>query len=78
MNELIKYKLIGIGEFSHGIQESWIFRFKILKYIINNTNLKINIFNETSIWQALNVMNNTYYSRKENKYIKNIYLKKVV
>ncbi len=23
MNNLLKYNLIGIGEFSHGIQESW-------------------------------------------------------
>jgi len=31
MNELLQYKLIGLGEFSHGIQESWDFRFKLLK-----------------------------------------------
>ena len=29
MNELLQYKLIGLGEFSHGIQESWDFRFNL-------------------------------------------------
>jgi hypothetical protein len=32
MDILNKYTLIGIGEFAHGIEESWIFRFKLLKY----------------------------------------------
>jgi hypothetical protein len=32
MNNILNYKLIGIGEFSHGIQESWQFRFNLLKY----------------------------------------------
>jgi hypothetical protein len=31
INTLLNYKLIGIGEFSHGIQESWIFGFNMLK-----------------------------------------------
>jgi hypothetical protein len=70
MNNLLNYKLIGIGEFSHGIQESWEFRFKLLKYAMTNTNKKIFIFNEMSIWQADNIMNNTIWSIKDNKYIK--------
>ena len=41
MNEILSYKLIGIGEFSHGIKESWDFRFNVLKYDIKNTNKKI-------------------------------------
>jgi len=69
------YYLIGIGEFSHGIQESWIFRFNLLKYAINNTNKQITIFNETSIWQANNIMNKTFYDRKTNSYIKSNKLK---
>lgn len=64
-----KYKLIGIGEFSHGIQESWEFRFDLLKYVIQNTNKNIIIFNEMSDWQAKNIMNDTIWSRKYNKFI---------
>ena len=69
MNDILNYKLIGIGEFSHGVMESWIFRFNLLKYVITNTNKKIIIFNEMSIWQADNIMNNTIWSIKDNKYI---------
>ena len=49
MNNLLNYNLIGIGEFSHGIQESWEFRFNLLKYAFTNTNKKIIIFNEMSV-----------------------------
>ena len=70
MNKILNYKLIGIGEFSHGIMESWIFRFNLVKYAIKNTNKNIIIFNEMSIWQADNIMNNTIWSIKDNKYIK--------
>jgi hypothetical protein len=70
MNNLLNYKLISIGEFSHGIQESWEFRFELLKYSMTNTNKKIFIFNEMSIWLADNIMNNTIWSIKDNKYIK--------
>ena len=38
--KLLNYFLIGIGEFSHGIYESWEFRFKLLKYTMKNTNKK--------------------------------------
>jgi hypothetical protein len=69
MNNILNYKLIGIGEFSHGIQESWEFRFNLLKYAMKNTNKKIIIFNEMSVWQADNIMNNTIWSIKDNKYI---------
>jgi len=69
MEQLLKYKLIGIGEFSHGILESWVFRFDLLKYAMKNTNKKIIIFNEMSVWQAENIMNNTIYCRKLNKQI---------
>jgi hypothetical protein len=70
MNNLLNYNLIGIGEFSHGIQESWEFRFNLLKYAMKNTNKKIIIFNEMSVWQSDNIMNNTIWSIKDNKYIK--------
>ena len=69
MNDLLNYKLIGIGEFSHGIQESWIYRFNLLKYAIKNSDKKIVIFNEMSIWQANNIMNNTIWSIRDNKFI---------
>lgn len=70
MNELLNYNLIGIGEFSHGIIESWQFRFDLLKYAMKNTNKNIIIFNEMSVWQADNIMNNTVWSIKDKKYIK--------
>jgi erythromycin esterase-like protein len=41
MNKLLHCKLIGIGEFSHGIQESWEFRFNLLKYAMKNSNKNI-------------------------------------
>ena len=69
MNNLLNYNLIGIGEFSHGIMESWVFRFDLLKYAMKNSNKNIIIFNEMSIWQADNIMNNTIWSIKDNKYI---------
>jgi hypothetical protein len=69
MNDLLNYNLIGIGEFSHGIIESWQFRFNLLKYAMKNTNKNIIIFNEMSIWQADNIMNNTIWSIKDNKFI---------
>ena len=52
---LKQYSLIGIGEFSHGIQESWEFRFKLLKDTMRNESQKIMIFNEQSEWNARNV-----------------------
>jgi hypothetical protein len=69
MNKLLEYKLIGIGEFSHGIQESWEFRFNLLKYAMKTYKHKIFIFNEMSVWQAENIMNNTIFSRELTKYI---------
>ena len=70
MNELLNYNLIGIGEFSHGIIESLQFRFDLLKYVMKNTNKNIIIFNEMSVWQADNIMNNTIWSRELNKFVK--------
>lgn len=69
MNNLINYNLIGIGKFSHGIIESWRFRFDLLKYAMKNSNKNIIIFNEMSIWQAYNITNNTIWSIKDNKYV---------
>lgn len=70
MNDIINYKLIGIGEFSHGIINSWQFRFSLLKLAIKHTDKKIVVFNEMSVWQAQNIMNNTIWSRAENKFVK--------
>jgi hypothetical protein len=50
MKCLLNYNLIGIGEFSHGIMENWVFRFNLLKYAMKNSNKNIIIFNEMSIW----------------------------
>ena len=46
------YDLIGLGEFSHGIRESWEYRFRLLKKMVKETNKKITIFQELSIWQG--------------------------
>ena len=70
MNILLNHNLIGIGEFSHGIQESYEFRFNLLKYALKKSDKKIIIFNEMSVWQADNIMNNTIWSIKYNKFIK--------
>lgn len=70
MNNLLNYNLIGIGEFSHGIIESWEFRFNLLKYAMKNTNKNIFIFNEMSVWQGNNIMNNTIWSIKDKKFVK--------
>lgn len=71
ISEKLKYyNLIGIGEFSHGINECWIFRFMFLKYIIDNTNSNVIIFNEMAKWQADNIMNDTYIDIKTDKPLK--------
>ena len=75
MDKLLQCKLIGIGEFSHGIQESWEFRFDLLKYAMKHTNKNIVIFNEMDTWMADNIRNNTIWSRKLNKPIKHAGLK---
>ena len=64
------YYLIGIGEFSHGIQETWEFRFNLIKQVIKTTNKKITIFTESSPWQTNNIINKTYYDIDINKYVK--------
>jgi hypothetical protein len=71
-----KYKLIGIGEFSHGIIDVWKFRLCMLKDIINTTNKNVCIFNEMSIWQGNNIQNHTYYDNKTDKFVKYAGLKK--
>ena len=60
-DKLLNYNLIGIGEFSHGIQESWEFRFNLLKYAIKNSNKKIVIFNEIDIWMGDSLIFLTIY-----------------
>ena len=70
LKNIIKYNLIGIGEFSHGIEESWNFRMELLKYVMRNTNKKITIFIELSVWQANNIIDETYYDRNNDKFIK--------
>ena len=73
---ILNYKLIGIGEFSHGIQQSWDFRFSLLKYAVTFTTKKIIIFNEMDVWQGENIMNNTIWNREQNKPIKHTGIKK--
>ena len=71
MNDILNdHTLIGLGEFSHGIQESWNYRFAFLKYAMETSNKKITIFSEMSRWQSDNIMNNTYFDMSKNKFIK--------
>jgi len=70
MDNLLNYKLIGIGEFSHGIQESWQFRFDLLKHAMEKSESPIVIFNEMSKFFGKNIMEDTIWSRAQNKFIK--------
>ena len=38
------YDLIGIGDFSHGDENIWVYRLKLLKYFIETTDKNITIF----------------------------------
>lgn len=51
-----KYKLIGFGDFSHGDNNMWKFRYYVLQQMIKITNKYINIFIEDSPEHANNIM----------------------
>ena len=51
------YDLIGIGDFSHGDENIWVYRLKLLKYFIKTTDKKITIFNEDGDEHSKNIMN---------------------
>jgi len=70
INSIDDYDLIGIGEFNHGMQNIWDYRFNLLKQVMKNTNKNITIFNEMSVWQAENIMNDTIYDHDNDKFIK--------
>jgi len=55
--DYLKYTLIGIGEFSHGIQETWDYRFQLLKKLMKKSTKNICIFCDISVWQGANIMN---------------------
>lgn len=57
MDNLNKYLLIGIGDFSHGNQNIWEHRFDLLKYLLKNTDKKIVIYNEDTEIHSNNIMN---------------------
>jgi len=69
-DKLLQFTFIGIGEFSHGIEESWKFRFNLLKYAMKYSNKNIVIFNEIDTWMGDNTRNDTIWSRKLNQFIK--------
>lgn len=54
---LQKYTLIGLGDFSHGDQNIWDVRFKLLEYIINTTDNHVKIFTEDTIIHTDNITN---------------------
>ena len=62
-----QYDLIGIGDFSHGDNNIWIYRLKLIKFFIKNTNKKITIFNEDNDEHSKNIMN----TNKKLSYYKN-------
>jgi hypothetical protein len=51
------YTLIGIGDFSHGNNNIWKFRFNILKDMYKNTKNQIRIFNEDTSEHCKSIMN---------------------
>jgi hypothetical protein len=55
--EYEKYKLIGVGDFSHGNNNIWEYRLDMLNDIIYNTNKNIIIFNEDTIEHCNAIMN---------------------
>lgn len=62
-----KYKLIGIGDFSHGINDIWIYRIYVIKQIIKN-NFIPKIFLEDSDYGPNNIMTDPKISIKSKKY----------
>ena len=51
------YNLIGIGDFSHGDENIWVYRLILLKFFITNTDKNIIIFNEDNDEHSKNIMN---------------------
>lgn len=62
-----KYLLIGIGDFSHGDNNIWIYRLNLLKEVINNTDKQIYIFTEDTIEHTQNILQDKKIIL-ENKY----------
>ena len=65
---MMKYSLLGIGDFSHGDSNIWNYRFDLLKKYYNTTNKNIVIFCEISVWQGKNIMNNTIWNIHKKKF----------
>lgn len=53
------YSLIGIGDFSHGCNNTWTFRFGLLQKMINITNKNITIYIEDTKEHTDNIMHDT-------------------
>jgi len=51
------YKLIGVGDFSHGDENIWQYRFNLLKFFINVTDKNLVIFIEDTKNHSYNIMN---------------------
>lgn len=62
-----QYKLIGIGDFSHGIKDIWIYRIKILKYFLEKRK-NIRIFMEDGHNGPANIMNDKKIINLSNEY----------
>ena len=62
-----KYKLIGIGDFSHGINEIWTYRLCILDQILK-TGSTPKIFIEDTVYGPKNIMDNENINVKIKKY----------
>jgi len=66
MIDIKKYGLIGIGDFSHGDQNIWNFRFGLLKNVINATNRNVVIFTEDTEEHCSNIMNDKILTFEKN------------
>lgn len=51
-----EYDLIGIGDFTHGINDIWSYRIDLIKNILITNNKPIIIFHEILPWHAKNIM----------------------
>lgn len=62
-----KYKLIGIGDFSHGVDDIWIYRIYVINQIIKNNYIP-KIFLEDSAYGPNNIMTDQKIAIKSKRY----------
>lgn len=55
-----EYDLIGIGDFSHGDNNVWKYRFNLLKNVIDTTEYNVDIYIEDTIEHTNNIINDEF------------------